>query len=89
MFAAYIKKKLLLSNMWVTCGKCNKSYIGPSGNVFNERMCVHRQQIRDPTTKQIPLSDHFDTCINGVFIIFPFYKTHDKRTRGKFCYAFV
>jgi hypothetical protein len=37
---------------------------------------VHEQQMRDPTTRQMPLSKHLDECSKWElkFKIFPFYK---------------
>ena len=58
----------------IKCQNCEQIYIGQTGNSLSERMRVHRQQIRDPSYRQIPLSSHLDTCSGGVFKIFPFYK---------------
>ena len=37
---------------------------------------VHEQQIRDPSTRQMPVSKHIDNCCKTQpkFSIFPFYK---------------
>lgn len=58
----------------IQCTNCNKSYIGQTSNALKQRMKVHRQQIRDPQYRKIPLSQHLDTCSGGLFKIFPFYK---------------
>ena len=38
----------------------------------------HAQQIRDPSTRQIPLSEHIDNCSRSIpkFQKFPFFKMH-------------
>ena len=43
---------------------------------LRHRRTIHSQQIRDPSTKQIHLSEHFDKCgmKNLKFELFPFYK---------------
>ena len=46
----------------LTCAGCNKNYIGQTGMSLRKRMTVHRQQIRDPTTRKINLSEHLDNC---------------------------
>ena len=56
---------------------CEEIYIGQTGNSLSERMRVHRQQIRNPNLRQIPLSGHLETCANRDFLAFPFYKLHD------------
>ena len=58
----------------IKCAKCEEIYIGQTGNALSERMRVHRQQIRDPAYRQIPLSAHLETCAGGAFKVFPFYK---------------
>lgn len=46
----------------MTCNGCGEHYIGQTGDKLNSRMRVHRQQIRDPSTRQLPVSDHIDNC---------------------------
>lgn len=58
----------------IICGHCKEFYIGQTGNTLCERVRIHRQQIRDPAVRQIPLSEHLDVCANGNFTVFPFYK---------------
>ena len=43
-------------------------------------MTVHAQQIRDPSTRQLPLSGHIDICCqtDPKFTMFPFYKMHSE-----------
>ena len=58
----------------VTCKGCGENYIGQTGTSLRTRFTVHRQQIRDPSTRQISLSEHLDTCANRNYSIFPFYQ---------------
>ena len=55
---------------------CNEYYIGQTGNKLRTRRTIHAQQIQDPSTTQIPLSEHLDKCStnNTKFRIFPFFK---------------
>ena len=59
------------------CPTCKQHYVGQTGNALSERVRVHKQQIRSPETRKIPLSEHLDTCGKGIFYIFPFYKMAD------------
>lgn len=58
----------------IKCPGCEEIYIGQTRNSVSERMRVHRQQIRDPSVRQIPLSEHLEICGGGRFFVFPFYK---------------
>ena len=58
----------------MTCGKCGENYIGQTGTKLADRVRVHKQQIRDPSVRNTPCSEHFDICGNGNFYIYPFYK---------------
>ena len=42
----------------IKCEGCEENYIGQTGNDLRKRMTVHRQQIKDPSTRKIPLSAH-------------------------------
>lgn len=64
----------------ITCPTCLENYIGQTGNALSERVRVHRQQIRSPETRNIPLSEHLDNCGKGHFWIFPFYKMSELTT---------
>ena len=46
----------------MTCNGCGEHYIGQTGDKLCTRITVHRQQIRDPSTRQLPVSDHLETC---------------------------
>ena len=41
---------------------CNVYYTGQTGSKLRDRRAVHSQQIRDQSTRQIPLSAYLDTC---------------------------
>ncbi|OOY72080.1 GIY-YIG nuclease family protein [Solemya velum gill symbiont] len=58
----------------ITCPTCDENYIGQTGNSLCERVRVHKQQIKHPHTRQIPLSEHLDICGAGSFKIIPIYK---------------
>ena len=58
----------------ITCVNCKENYIGQTGNSVCERVRIHKQQIRQPEYRQIPLSEHLDICAGGKFKIFPFFK---------------
>ena len=61
-----------------TCINCRENYIGQTGNSLCERVRVHKQQIRQPQYRQIPLSEHLEKCANGKFKIFPLFKCPGK-----------
>ena len=61
----------------IRCEGCGEDYIGQTGNELRKRMTVHKQQIRDPSTRMIPLSGHISDCAKNKakqFSLFPFYK---------------
>ena len=55
---------------------CGEYYIGQTGDKLRTWRTVHAQQIRDPSTRQIPFSGHLDQCCNQEpkFQMFPFFK---------------
>ena len=61
------------------CNGCCEYYMGQAGDKLRNRRTVQDQQIRDPSTRQLPLSSHLEQCslINPKFSIFPFYKFHN------------
>ncbi|VDI57978.1 Hypothetical predicted protein, partial [Mytilus galloprovincialis] len=65
-----------------TCPTCNKNYIGQTNRLI-DRVRVHKQQIKDPSIRNSPCSEHFDRCGKGKFKIYPFFKmwTEDKIPR--------
>ena len=58
------------------CNGCKEYYIGQTGDKLRNRKTVHEQQIRDPSTRQMPVSKHIDNCCKTQpkFSLFPFYK---------------
>ena len=56
-----------------TCPTCGEHYIGQTKRLI-DRVRVHKQQIRDPTVRNTPCSEHFANCGRGKFKIFPFFK---------------
>lgn len=62
----------------MTCPTCEENYIGQTGTKLADRVRVHKQQIKDPTIRNTPCSEHFDSCGKGHFYIFPFYKIKEE-----------
>ena len=64
----------------ITCNGCGEYYIGQTGDKLRTRRTIHAQQIRDPSTRQIPLSSHLDICCqtDPKFQMFPFFKIHSE-----------
>ena len=62
------------------CNGCKEYYIGQTGDKLRSRRTVHAQQIRDPSTRQLPLSEHIDICCrtDPKFTMFPFFKMHSE-----------
>ena len=52
---------------------------------LRNRRTVHDQQIRDPSTRQLPLSSLLEQCslINPKFSIFPFHKFHNNEVSAR------
>ena len=46
------------------CKGCGEEYIGETGNYLRKRVSVHNQQIRDPSTRMLHVSEHISTCAN-------------------------
>jgi len=70
----------------MTCCGCGEHYIGQTGDQLNSRMRVHKQQIRDPSTRQLPVSEHIDMCNknskNIQFTVVPILKINsDDKTK--------
>lgn len=58
------------------CANCSKDYIGETNNL-RLRINLHRNHIRDPTHRILPMSRHIATCSAGrdpPFKVFPLYK---------------
>ena len=59
------------------CSGCGENYIGQTGNSLRKRITVHRQQIKDPKYRFMPVSRHIHKCTKNMdikFTVFPFYK---------------
>ena len=65
------------------CRGCGDEYIGETGNFLRRRVTVHNQQIRDPNTRILFVSEHLNVCaqqMNPKYHIFPFYKMYSDST---------
>ena len=69
----------------ITCNGCGEYYIGQTGGKLRIRRTVHAQQIRDPSTRMIPLSAHLATCCQTEpkFQMFPFFKLNSESTSAR------
>ena len=67
------------------CNGCREFYIGQTGDKLRNRKTVHIQQVRDPLTRQMPLSAHLDTCCKTCpkFSIFPFFKMQNDNVSSR------
>jgi len=67
------------------CNGCSEFYIGQTGDKLRNRRTVHDQQIRDPSTRQLPLSAHIEICStkDPKYLIFPFYKCHSDNVSAR------
>ena len=53
--------------------------LGGNGGLSKKRVTAHNEQIRDPETRMLYVSDHMSTCahqLNPKYTIFPFYKMY-------------
>jgi len=67
----------------ITCNGCKEHYIGQTGDHLHSRMRVHKKQIKDPSTRQINVSQHIDECASNAcadikFSVTPLYKVRDE-----------
>ena len=67
------------------CNRCREFYIGQKGDKLRNRKTVHVQQVRDPLTRQMPLSAHLDKCCktSPKFSIIPFFKMHNDNVSAR------
>ena len=42
----------------ITCQGCHENFVGQIGNEVKKHITVHMQQIKDPSTRKIPLIEH-------------------------------
>ena len=65
------------------CRGCGDEYIDETGNFLRRRVTVHNQQIRDPNTRILFVSEHLNICaqqMSSKYHIFPFYKMYSDST---------
>ena len=69
----------------ITCNGCGEYYIGQTGGKLRTKRTVHAQQIRDPSTRMIPLSAHLATCwhTEPKFQRFPCFKLKSESTSAR------
>ena len=60
----------------LVCKGCKKYWRGQTGDKLRNRRSVHERQMRDPSTRQMHLSEHLDECSHYQpnFKIFSFNK---------------
>ncbi|GAB1602736.1 uncharacterized protein LOC115230173, partial [Argonauta hians] len=61
----------------IRCAGCGEEYIGQTGLTLRKRFTVHRQQIKFPHTRKIPLSAHLASCPTNCqpsYHIYPLYQ---------------
>ena len=72
---------------FIQCGECQEEYLGETGDTVRHRLTVHRQQIRDASTRMLYVSGHIATCAKNQSIqlqILPLYKMqNDNMTSRK------
>ena len=59
------------------CRGCGEEYIGETGNPLRQRVTIHNQQIRDPKTRMLKVSEHIANCahaLNPNIIFSPFIR---------------
>ena len=80
MYDMRSQKRYLLM---MKCRRCGEEYIGETGNFLRMRVTIHNQQIRDPRTRMLRVSGHFDECashLNTKYYIIPSYKMYLEST---------
>ena len=62
----------------IRCSGCHKEFIGETGDTRRPRVTVHKQQIRDVSTRMLYVSGHIDHCARSSkpikLKIWPLYK---------------
>ena len=61
----------------IRCGGCHEEYIGEIGDTLRHRVTVHKQQLRDASTRMLYVSGHIDYLARKEFTkfkIWPLYK---------------
>ena len=70
----------------IRCGGCQEEYIGETGETLRHRLTVHRQQIRDASTRMLYVSGHKANCAKNQsikFQILPLYKMQNDNTTSR------
>ena len=73
-------KKLIYA---MQCRGCGEEYIRETDNILRRRITVQNQQIRDPRTRMLKVSEHIDNCestLNPNYYVFPFCKMYTEST---------
>ena len=72
---------------------CGEYYIGKTRDKLRTRRTIHAQQIRDPSVRMIPISEHVDNCCKTIpkFNMLPFFKpkttnTWSNRIKKELCF---
>ena len=63
------------------CAGCDQIYIGLSQK-FNERVSLHKSNIKIPANRKLFVSKHIFSCGKGKFRIIPFYQSDNLQTLG-------
>ena len=70
----------------IRCGGCQEEYIGDTGDTLRHRLTVHRQQIRDESTRMLYVSGHIANCAKNQsikFQILRLYKMQNDNTTSR------
>ena len=70
----------------IRCGECQEEYIGETGETLRHRLTVHRQQIRDASTRMLYVSGHIANCAKNQsikFQILPLYKMQNNNMTSR------
>ncbi|MEW8548313.1 MAG: GIY-YIG nuclease family protein, partial [Candidatus Thiodiazotropha sp.] len=70
----------------IRCCGCQEEYIGETGDTLRHRVTVHKQQIRDPSTRMLYVSGHIDNCARNQttkFKILPLYKMQNDNAAAR------
>ena len=70
----------------IPCGGCHEEYIGETGDTLRHRVTVHKEQIRDASTRMLYASGHIDYCARNQFTkfkIWPLYKMQNDNAARK------
>ena len=73
-----LKTKFMIKNVVYIFDCCNskKVYIG-STQALNNRVSLHKSNIKPLENRNLYVSKHFYDCSNGIFKIMPMYQNND------------